>query len=150
MTDMNNDCSAETVRRFASRELDNDELAAFADHLADCPRCQKILAEAYGPGQLMDAPPGFTERVIVRLPAARRAANSKNTLLFYSLRVAAAACVALALLFSGVLDSKALEDIGAVSENRGAQFFQKIGDYVTNFSPQKLIREVFSSDKAEK
>lgn len=115
-------------------ETRRGELDAQLAHLGSCAACAQRFAEGYAPEELAPLPKGFAERVRARLPQ-RRA-----PLLGYSLRVAAAACLALLFLFSGTLrgmaDSSRMPSPRAPDLNFVSQFTAGM----RTFSQSVLVR----------
>jgi hypothetical protein len=94
--------SPETLRKLQNGWLDEDGLLNAAGHIGGCPKCAGALATFLEDGGTAMAPSGFTQEVRGRLAARKEAGYS---LVFYSLRVAAAVCAALVIVFSGTLSA---------------------------------------------
>lgn len=94
--------NALAVTLLASDSLPDDKAQEALAHIAACPACAARFAEAFAhTGPVVVPPPGFAVHTAARLMETRRAQGRR--LLFYSLRVAVAACLALAFTFSGLL-----------------------------------------------
>jgi len=94
---MNQACDKNNLRRFISGDMQDNELIAFAEHLLICERCNAALAESFeDDSEAISPPAGFSESVLRKAKA-----NSRSAFLKYCVKVSAAACFALVILFSG-------------------------------------------------
>lgn len=82
--------------------LDANCLDKAAAHIAECHECADKFSVALESGGLSEAPRGFAGHVIERIRALR--GESKIQLVFFSLRVAAAVCAALVIVFTGAFN----------------------------------------------
>lgn len=83
--------------------LADDERTRAAGHIAGCPVCADALARLFDEETLMEAPFEFERQVKGRMQESVR--RTKMDFALYSLRVAAAACIALFVLFSGAFNN---------------------------------------------
>ena len=94
---MNQVCDKNNLKRFLRGDMQENELIAFADHLLCCEHCNAALAESFeGDSDGLLPPCGFSESVLRKARANNRSAFYK-----YCVKVSAAACFALVILFSG-------------------------------------------------
>jgi hypothetical protein len=85
--------------------LSAEELDKAAAHLAECEKCADAFAVSLEAAGLCEAPKGFAGHVIERIRALRGENNIQ--FVFFSLRVVAAVCAALVIVFTGAFDSLA-------------------------------------------
>lgn len=126
---------------FAAGRLKHDKLMAAAEHIAGCKQCAAGLAEAAEAKRAAVVPAGFDEQVLSRISRARK---KKTELLYFSFRVALAACVALFFIFSSALDTLAGPRDSFVKINApDFSAVESINTHLQHFSQQILNMEVF-------
>jgi anti-sigma factor RsiW len=93
-----------TLAMLGSGHLSDDDLLLAADHLSGCEKCALRLSERVEATELAPSPPGFAEQTTQRIADAEQQ-KRKTTIsfVFFSLRVAAAVCAALIIVFSSSL-----------------------------------------------
>ncbi|MGE5614116.1 MAG: hypothetical protein ACM3XR_06890 [Bacillota bacterium] len=82
--------------------LNEKEALAASSHISCCSLCAERLVSGFSEDELLKVPAGFTENTLALLKPEK---ENKRYLLFYSIKVAAAVCATLVLIFSGVLNS---------------------------------------------
>jgi hypothetical protein len=114
----------EDIASFHAMTLDTDALIAFAEHIEACPACAAKVAESE---QEMDihVPKGFAPEVRLRA-----AGGDRREFYRYSLRVCAAVCASLMLLFTGNFSYDKLQDIPAPK----LEFLDKMTQSISDFS----------------
>jgi hypothetical protein len=105
--DQNGHLTPEALIKLQNGSLDCVGMLAADEHVGDCLECAGRLALCFENGTLEKAPSGFTQSVKSRLAAGKK---SNIQLLYYTLRVSAAVCAALIIVFSGALNSIAGAD----------------------------------------
>jgi len=127
--------------------LDN-ELVLISEHICSCEACAEALAESFNESELLDAPVGFEEEVLSKI---KNKKESKNEFIFYSLRVAMAACIALVFVFSSALNSVANTNIKAVNVNPASlSTVNNINRSLNDFSQKIINLEVLGNEKEKK
>ncbi len=113
----------EDIAKFQAMELSPDALIAFAEHIETCPACAEKLAQAE---EQMDirVPKGFAPEV-----RRRAAGEGKRDFYRYSIRVGAAVCASLALLFGGSFSFDTAKEISAPKFELLDKMTQSISDF---------------------
>lgn len=139
--------TVEGISALCAGALSSEERLRAAEHIAGCPACASRLAASLEVS-LSTVPEGFAEQVVNKAENVK-AAKDKRQFLFYSLRVSLAACIALVILFSGLLNrlfafnvtEMKLPDLHAVSQ---------ITERLSSFSEKVMNMEVFTDEKEKK
>ena len=135
-------------RRLAEGGADGGERLRAAEHMAVCPACAAAFSEYLGSRELAPVPPGFGEEVRGRI---RSRKAGRVTLVFYSLRVALAACVALLFVFSGAFRYAAdMPSRAGRVRAPDLRFVSAFDTQLRDFSQRVLDWEVFTDAKKEK
>lgn len=113
----------EDIEKFQAMELDADALLAFAEHIETCPDCAARLAQAEESMEI-HVPKGFAPEVRRRV-----AGEGKREFYRYSIRVGAAVCASLALLFGGSFSFDAAKEITAPKFELLDKMTQSISDF---------------------
>lgn len=112
------------VARFLAMDMEPDELIAFAEHIEACPACAAMLAEVEEDTNL-HVPAGFAPEVRRRV-----AGGDKKEFYRYSVRVCAAVCAALMLIFTGSFNFEEVREIQAPK----LEFLDKMTQSISEFS----------------
>jgi hypothetical protein len=123
------------------------ELMEIAEHISTCEKCSLALANSFEQKDLKEVPFGFSEEV--QRKAFPPSNGSKYQLFFYSFRVAIAASIALAILFSGTFNRIITADIERIPAP-DKTYVDDINATLRNFSQKLLNLEVFNNEKKEK
>ena len=135
-------------RRLAQGAADDKDRMRAAEHMAACPACALAFAEYLENGELAPVPPGFGEEVRGRI---RDRKAGRITFVFYSLRVALAACAALVFVFSGAFRYAAdVPDRAGCVRAPDLRFVSVFDTQLRDFSQRVLDWEVFTYAKKEK
>jgi hypothetical protein len=128
--------------------LSDTELILISEHICQCEGCANTLSESFDDNELVEAPSGFEQEVLNKI----KKKNQSNTqFVFYSLRVAMAASIALIFVFSNTLNSVANTknktlDVTPISLSTVNTINRSLNDF-----SQKLINmEVFNNEKGTK
>ncbi len=143
--DVNGHLNAETVEKFYHHALSLSERKIVADHMAVCPLCAD--AAAFAAAELHQTPQGFEEQILLQVLEKEKQYKQNRTLefLFYSLRVAAAAGFAIALLCSGWFHF-----IPKPEHYYIPNFTQKLNQTLNDFSNRLLQTEEYKHEKTKK
>lgn len=102
----------ELMAALKNGSLPGKEAISALEHLGECERCAGAFAGIYHETELLELSAGFRSAVFSAVEKEKRAApavkskkdDKKRELFRYSFRVSIAACITLALLFSGTID----------------------------------------------
>jgi len=128
--------------------LNDDELILISEHICHCEGCANALADSFDDNELVEAPSGFQQEVLSKI---KKKKESKTQFVFYSLRVAMAASIALIFVFSNTLNSVANTknktlDVTPISLST----INTINRSLNDFSQKLINMEVFNNEKGSK
>lgn len=128
--------------------LSNNELALISEHICECTDCADFLASSFNDNELFDAPSGFQDEILSKI---KKKKESNTEFLFYSLRVAIAASIALMFVFSNALNIMANTKIKTLNVNPiNLSSINTINKNLSNFSEKIITMEVFNYEKGKK
>jgi hypothetical protein len=140
--------SKDTFQTLKSGTLSELEMLSLVTHIGDCEYCADAYANVFDSDELIEVPSGFEEEIKSKLQP--RIVKNKQ-LVFYSLRVAVAACITLAIIFSGVLNL--ITNVNAKALQIKPSDFSIVNSINTNlkgFSEKILNLEVQENEKKKK
>jgi hypothetical protein len=137
--------TAEALAALGGGTLGADELEAAASHIARCEKCAEALDGCCA--GLCRVPAGMTELVRSRAAGSR---GADRQLLFFSLRVAAAACAALVIVFTGLPDALADSLRRPPDISSGTHFADSVSSGLRDFSQKITSLEVISNAESKK
>ncbi len=124
------------------------EVLTFSEHISDCGLCAERFTACLEEDELMEVPKGFRENVVHKLQPEK---DDRRQLLFYSIRVAVAACITLIFIFSGALNFISGMDNRIMKQDiRGLYVADTVNAGLQNFSEKLLNLEVFASESEKK
>ena len=128
--------------------LNDDELILISEHICHCEGCANALADSFNDNELVEAPSGFQQEVLSKI---KQKKEGKTQFVFYSLRVAMAASIALIFVFSNTLNSVANTknktlDVTPISLST----INTINRSLNDFSQKLINMEVFNNEKRSK
>lgn len=128
-----------------AEQLSDMELITVCEHMAECDTCADTFANGLTEAELIPSSSGFDEMLKENFAAQNR---NKFQLLTYSLRVALAACAALVIVFSGLLNPmiNAVNTQGNFSAPQFS-FISTINAKLHDFSQSLLQWEVPHNEK---
>ena len=139
----------EKILALKEGSLSKEEMILELEHIGECEQCADQFAESYHKTELLELPASFKNSIFSSIDKERISyttkkkgnRNRKRELYFYSFKVSIAACVTLALLFSGTFNygmnfSKTIQanlsEVNVITENLKG-FSDKLIDFqVTN------------------
>ena len=124
--------------------LDGNELILVSEHICDCESCAGVFADGFNDNELAEAPLGFQEEVQSKIKKKKDA-----QFIFYSLRVAIAACMALVFVFSNTLNYAANTKVSKMNPPN-LSIVNSINSDLSNFSQKIINMEVFNNEKEKK
>lgn len=128
--------------------LSDNELILISEHICNCEGCANALADSFNDNELIEAPLDFEQEVLSKI---KKKKENKTQFVFYSLRVAMAASIALMFVFSNALNfiantkNKTL-DVTPMSLST----INTINRSLNDFSQKLINMEVFSNEKRKK
>lgn len=145
----NRHVTEEGIRNMLYNRLSTEETEQMHNHLAQCTYCAEIFAKIMEQGYLMAPPPDMKEHILRKSKTIRqrREYSKKMQLLFYSLRVGAAMCFSLLLLFA--TDYKPSEaNIKSSKEKAGLQLeiLDNINHNINEFTTKIITMEGNKND----
>ncbi len=128
--------------------LADNELILLSEHICICEDCADELANSFTDFELAEAPLGFQQEIMCKI----KNKKEKNTqFVFYSLRVAIAASIALMFVFSNGLNFLANTKIKTLNVNPiSLSSVNTINESLNNFSQKIINLEVFNNEKGKK
>ena len=138
---MNQVCDKNNLRRFLSGNMQESELVIFSEHLLCCEQCMEALAEnAEDTHETLSPPAGFSESVLRKTKI-----NNRSAFLKYCVKVSAAACFALVILFSGAFQIP--YEIGSIAVDE--QFIDQTNIRLEQFRERVFFRGDVNFEQSE-
>ena len=128
--------------------LSDNDLIFISEPICNCEGCANALADSFNDNELIEAPLDFEQEVLSKI---KKKKENKTQFVFYSLRVAMAASIALMFVFSNALNfiantkNKTL-DVTPMSLST----INTINRSLNDFSQKLINMEVFSNEKRKK
>lgn len=126
----------------------DNELVLLLEHICQCEECVVALADSYNNNELMQVPCGFEQETLIKI----KNKKVKNTqFIFYSLRVAIAASIALIFVFSNPLNFVASTKVKTLGINPiSFSYINTINSNLNKTSQNIINMEVFNDEKGKK
>lgn len=146
--DENGHLTEVALRKFKEGSLSDNDLILISEHICDCEVCAGAVADSFNDSEFAKAPLGFEEEILSKIEKRKQ---NHNQFMFYSFRVAMAACIALVFVFSNTLNIVAntksnLLDVNPINLNS----VNTISENLNNFSQNIINMEVFNNEKEKK
>lgn len=139
----------DTFKALKSGLLDSNDMITAAEHLGHCLTCADALTECYDESELAKAPSGFAQQVHESIKA--KQSETKIQFVFYSLRVLAAVCAALFIVFSSSLTSFANgSNLSSKIKSPNFSIVNAINSSLRDFSQKVISMEDFHHAKEKK
>ncbi|MGH4122077.1 MAG: hypothetical protein ACREV6_03980 [Clostridium sp.] len=137
-----------SLKAFKEGSLSDNELVLLSEHISNCEGCADVLASSFNDNELVEAPLGFQQEIMCKI----KKRKEKNTqFVFYSLRVAMAASIALMFVFSNGLNFLANTKTKTLDVNpMSLSTINTINKSLNNFSQKIINLEVFNNEKGKK
>ncbi|MGV8982629.1 hypothetical protein [Clostridium sp.] len=137
-----------SLEAFKEGSLSDDELILLSEHISNCEDCADVLANSFNDNELTKAPLGFEQEVLCKI----KNKKEKNTqFVFYSLRVAMAASIALMIVFSNGLNFLATTETKTLKVTpMSLSSINTINESLNDFSQKIINMEVFNNEKGKK
>lgn len=128
--------------------LNDNELILISEHICNCEFCAVQLGDSFNNNELTDVPSGFEQEIMFKI---KNIKQSKTQFMFYSLRVAMAASIALIFVFSNGLNFVANTNMKTLNVNPiNLSTINTINNNLNNFSQKIINMEVFNNAKRKK
>jgi hypothetical protein len=128
--------------------LNDDELILISEHICHCEGCANALADSFNDNELVDAPSGFQQEVLNKI---KKKKENNTQFVFYSLRVAMAASIALMFVFSNALNFIANTKTKTLDVTpMNLSTINTINKSLNDFSQKLVNMEVFNNEKGTK
>ena len=128
--------------------LSDYELGLISEHICNCDACADALANSFNEYEFTEAPLGFQEEILRKIKSKK---EKSTQFIFYSLRVAMAASIALMFVFSNALNFVANTKIKTLDINPiNLNSITTINKNLNNFSEKIINTEVFNNEKRKK
>lgn len=146
--DSNGHLTSKAVTLIKSGDLSEVEMIRVLDHITSCEICAGALSESYDENELLEVPAGFANEVESRISHKK---TNKKEFVFYSMRVACAACAALAILaFYPVRFINSIDAETSGIKAPDTRVVDSINRNLEGFSEKLLYMEVFHNEKKKK
>ena len=128
--------------------LCNNELILISEHISHCEGCANVLADSFNDNELAEAPLGFEQEILCKI---KKKKENHTQFIFYSLRVAMAASIALMFVFSNALNFLANTKTKTLYVNpMSLSAINTINISLNDFSQKIINMEVFNYEKGKK
>ncbi|MFT5871559.1 MAG: hypothetical protein ACI8WT_000479 [Clostridium sp.] len=137
-----------SIKGLKEGSLSDNELVLLSEHICNCIECADTLASSFDNNELAGVPSGFDEEILWKI---KKKKESNTQFMFYSLRVAMAASIALLFVFSNSLNFLANTKIKALNVNpMSISSINTINESLNDFSQKIITLEVFNNEKGKK
>ena len=128
--------------------LIDTELILLLEHISNCEECADAIASSFNENELAEAPLGFEQEIMCKIEKRK---ENRSQFVFYSLRVAIAASIALIFVFSNGLNFLANTKTNTLNVNpMSLSTVNTINDTLNDFSQKIISLEVFNNEKRKK
>ncbi|MEY8763620.1 MULTISPECIES: hypothetical protein [Clostridium] len=132
-----------SIEKLKNGNLKKTEINILSEHIESCEECAQKLSNSFEQKDFLKVPCGFEEEIEYKI---NRNHKKNKQLFFYSLKVSAAACMALVLVFSSALNFMADTGVRKL-EIKSPQFtaVNSMNVKLENFTNNIIDREVFNN-----
>ena len=137
-----------SLKALKKGSLSDTELVLILEHLSACEACADELADNFSDNELAMVPLGFQQEILSKIDKKK---ENNTQFLFYSLRVAMAASIALVFVFSNALSFIAntkVDPLNITPMSIGAT--NTINKSLNDFSQKIINLEVFNNENEKK
>ncbi|MCJ7689351.1 MAG: hypothetical protein MUO60_08530 [Clostridiaceae bacterium] len=128
--------------------LSEIELILISEHISNCAECADALANSFDDNELACVPSGFEQEILSKIEKKK---EKTTQFVFYSLRVAIAASIALVFVFSNQLNFIANTKTDTLNVNPiSLSSINTINESLNDFSEKIINLEVFNNEKRKK
>jgi hypothetical protein len=137
-----------SLKALKEGSLSDNELILLSEHISYCEGCASLLANSFNDNELAEAPLGFEQEILCKI---KKKKENNKMFVFYSLRVAVAASIALMFVFSNGLNFLANTKTKTLEINpMSLSTINTINKSLNNFSQKIINLEVFNNEKGKK
>jgi hypothetical protein len=137
-----------SLKSFKEGCLSDNELVLISEHICKCSSCADALANSFSENELVLAPLGFQQEVLGKIDKRK---ENNTQFLFYSLRVAVAASIALVFVFSNALNFIANTTVEPLNiAPMSLSTTNTINKSLNDFSQKIIHLEVFNNENEKK
>jgi len=137
-----------SLKALKEGSLSDNELILLSEHISNCDGCADALANSFNDFELAEAPLGFEQEIMSKI---KKKKEKNIQFVFYSLRVAMAASIALMFVFSNGLNFLANTKTKTLNVNpMSLSTINTINESLNNFSRKIINLEVFNNEKEKK
>lgn len=137
-----------SLKALKEGSLNDNELILLSEHVCNCEGCADALANSFNDNELIDTPLGFEHEILCKI---KKKKESNTQFVFYSLRVAMAASIALMIVFSNGLNILANTETKTLKVNpMSLSTINTINESLNDFSQKIINLEVFNNEKGKK
>ena len=136
------------IQLIKENSLEKDYLDIALEHICNCEGCAEVFANSFLENELVQAPEGFQEEIMSKVINMK---EKNNQFLFYSFRVAIAACISLIIVFSSTFNYVENTQIGLSRINPpDLSIINSVNTGLSDFSQKIVSMEVFYNDKEKR
>lgn len=136
-----------TLNLIKEQKLNSLDLDEALNHICTCDICAMMLSDSFEENDLADAPSGFQEETIGRF---KKKKDKNREFLFYSFRVAVAACISLIIVFTSS-SNLIKSNMGMFQvKSPNAKIVNSINTKLSDFSQKIVNTEVFYNEKEKR
>ncbi len=137
-----------SLKSLKEGSLSDYELVLISEHVCHCEGCADALANSFDDNELVEAPLGFEAEILSKI---KKKKESNTQFVFYSLRVAIAASIALMFVFSNALNFVANTKVKTLTvPTISLGTINTINKSLNDFSQKLINMEVFNNEKQKK
>lgn len=137
-----------SLKALKEGSLSDNELVLLSEHICNCEGCADMLANSFNDSELANAPLGFEQEIMCKI---KNKKENNTQFMFYSLRVAMAASIALMFVFSNGLNFLANTKTKTLNVNpMSLSTINTVNQSLNNFSQKIINLEVFNNEKGKK
>lgn len=122
----------ELLNRFHDNNLSDNEIISLLDHISKCTYCADAFAASFHDENLFKAPKNLKEQVLINAQSIR--VFPRRQLFFYSLRVCAAMCGALFILFSTMTMDSSISRQFTIPKRPAAEYQAKTFSFMEDLN----------------
>lgn len=123
------------------------DLEEALNHICSCDKCAELLAESFTKEDLIDIPVGFQEETLSKIKTKK---DKNKEFIFYSLRVAIAACISIFIVFSSSFNLLSSNFAALKIKAPDTTVVNSISSKLNNFSQKIITMEVFDNEKEKR
>lgn len=137
-----------SIKALKEGSLNKNDLVLISEHICTCEDCAEVLSNCFNDNELADTPLGFQQETLSKIDKKK---ENNAQFVFYSLRVAIAASIALVFVFSNALNFIANAKVEPLNiAPMSLSTTNTINKSLNDFSQKIIHLEVFNNEKEKK